>query len=102
MKKMADIKNIVVIGAGLMGNGIAQVSIMAGFNVVMVDIKQEFVDKGMATIEKGMKKLEEKGKLNAAEVLSRLKTSLDTASAVKDADLVVEAVIEGGYLRLQG
>ena len=91
---MVDIKNLVVVGAGLMGNGIAQVAIMAGYNVTMVDIKQDFVDKGMASIEKGMKKLEEKGQLNAAEVLGRLKTSLDTASAVKDADLVIEAVIE--------
>ena len=98
---MADIKNVVVIGAGLMGNGIAQVSIMAGYNVVMVDIKQEFIDKGMASIEKGMKKLEEKGQLNAAEVLGRLKTSLDTPSAVKDADLVIEAVIEDMAIKKQ-
>ena len=91
---MVDIKNIVVLGAGLMGNGIAQVAIMAGYSVVMVDVKQEFVDKGMASIEKGINRLEEKGQLNAAEVLGLLKTSLDLASAVKDADMVIEAVVE--------
>ena len=91
---MVDIKNIVVLGAGLMGNGIAQVAIMAGYNVIMVDVKQEFVDKGMASINKGVHRLEEKGLLTAAEVLGRIKISLDLASAVKDADMVIEAVVE--------
>ena len=91
---MVDIKTIVVLGAGLMGNGIAQVAIMAGYNVVMVDVKQEFIDKGMASINKGVNRLEEKGLLTAAEVLGRIKTSLDLASAVKDADMVIEAVVE--------
>ena len=91
---MVDIKKIVVLGAGLMGNGIAQVAIMAGYNVIMVDVTQEFVDKGMASINKGINRLEEKGQLTAAEVLPKLRTSLDLASAVKDADMVIEAVVE--------
>jgi len=94
---MAD-KKIAVIGAGLMGNGIAQVSIMAGYEVVLVDIKDEFVDKGYANIEVGIKKLEAKGKLgegvSAADVMARCSKSIDLASAVKDVDIVVEAVIE--------
>ncbi|MHA1723658.1 MAG: 3-hydroxyacyl-CoA dehydrogenase NAD-binding domain-containing protein [Promethearchaeota archaeon] len=91
---MVDVKNVLVLGAGLMGSGIAQVSIMAGYNVTLVDIKQEFVDNGVKKIEGGIKKLEAKGQLNAAEVMGRLKTSIDLASAVKDIDIVLEAVIE--------
>ena len=91
---MVDIKNIVVIGSGLMGNGIAQVSLMAGYNVTMVDISQEILDKAVASIEGGLKKLETKGVLNAAENKSRLKASLDLSSAVKDADYIIEAVVE--------
>ena len=84
-----EVKNIVVIGAGLMGNGIAQISLMAGYNVVMVDIKQEFVDKGVSAIENGLKRLEAKGQLNAADLMGRLKSSTDLASAVKDADFII-------------
>ena len=89
-----EVKNVVVIGAGLMGNGIAQISLMAGFNVVMVDIKQEFIEKGAAAIDNGLKRLEAKGQLSANEILGRLKTSIDLASAVKDADFIIEAVVE--------
>lgn len=89
-----EVKNVVVIGAGLMGNGISQISLMAGYNVVMVDIKQEFIDKGVAAIDNGLKRLEAKGQLDAAEVMGRLKTSIDLASAVKDADFIIEAVVE--------
>ncbi len=91
---MVDVKNVLVLGAGLMGHGIAQVSIMAGYNVTLVDIKQEFIDNGVKKIEEGLKKLEAKGQLNAAEVMGRLKTSIDLASAVKDTDIVIEAVVE--------
>jgi enoyl-CoA hydratase/3-hydroxyacyl-CoA dehydrogenase len=89
-----DVKNIVVIGVGLMGNGIAQVSLMAGYNVTLVDIKQEFIDKAVENIKGGLTKLESKGVLNAAENIARMKTNLDLASAVKDADLIIEAVVE--------
>lgn len=95
---MVDVKNILVLGAGLMGNGIAQVSLMAGYNVKLVDINDELVDNGYAKIEEGMKKLETKGALGegvtASEVLARCQKSSDLASAVKDADIVIEAVIE--------
>ncbi len=95
---MTDIKNIITLGVGLMGEGIAQVALMAGYNVTLVDIKDELVDKAYNGIEKGLKKTEEKGKLGegvtAIDVLARCKKSTDLASAVKDADIVIEAVIE--------
>ncbi|KKN00002.1 hypothetical protein LCGC14_1142140 [marine sediment metagenome] len=91
---MVDVKNIVVIGVGLMGNGIAQVALMAEYNVTIVDKKQKFIDKGIANIEGGLKRLEAKGKLVTADVMRGLKTSLDLTSAVKDADFIIEAVVE--------
>lgn len=98
---MVDVKNVLVLGAGLMGSGIAQVSMMAGYNTTLVDIKQEFVDKGTKGIEGGLQKLEAKGKLNAAEVMGNLKTSIDLAEAVKNADIVIEAVIEKMAIKKQ-
>jgi enoyl-CoA hydratase/3-hydroxyacyl-CoA dehydrogenase len=95
---MVDVKKIAVIGSGLMGSGIGQVALMAGYNVVMVDIKQEFVDKGVAKIEEGMEKLASKGKLGegqtAESIMAKCDTSIDLADAVKDVDFVIEAVIE--------
>jgi enoyl-CoA hydratase/3-hydroxyacyl-CoA dehydrogenase len=95
---MVDIKNIIALGVGLMGEGIAQVALMAGYNVTLVDIKDELVDKAYRGIEAGLKKSEEKGKLGEGKTVSGLlkncKKSTDLASAVKDADLVIEAVVE--------
>ena len=98
---MVDVKNVLVLGAGLMGSGIAQVSMMAGYNTTLVDIKQEFVDKGVKGIEGGLQKLEAKGKLNAAEIMGNLKTSIDLAEAVKNTDIVIEAVIEKMSIKKQ-
>lgn len=92
-----DIKNIAVIGAGLMGNGIAQVSAQSGFAVTMMDIEQRFVDKGRATIEKNLKRATDKGKMEASEaeaILGRIKTSLSAEEAASEADVIIEAVIE--------
>jgi len=95
---MVDVKNIVIIGAGLMGHNAGQIFLMGGYNVTLVDIKDEFVDNGVAKIDEGLKKLEAKGKLgegvSAAALMGNLKKSTDTASAVKDADFVLEAVVE--------
>jgi enoyl-CoA hydratase/3-hydroxyacyl-CoA dehydrogenase len=95
---MVDVKKIAVIGSGLMGSGIGQVALMGGYDVVMVDIKQEFVDKGVANIEEGIQKSAEKGKLaegqSAADVMARCYKSIDLASAVADCDFVIEAVVE--------
>ena len=95
--KLDDIKKIAVIGSGAMGNGIAQICAMAGVKVVMVDIKQEFVDKGMATIDKSLDFLVTKGKLAAeekAKVIGNISTSLSNTEAVKDVQAVIEAVPE--------
>jgi 3-hydroxybutyryl-CoA dehydrogenase len=89
-----NIKKIVVYGAGTMGNGIVQVCASSGFDVVMVDISQEFVDKGMAAITKSIGKLVAKEKINqvaADEILGRISTSVDR---VFEADLIIEAIIE--------
>ena len=90
------IEHIAIIGAGQMGNGIAQVSSCAGYKVTMIDIKQEFVEKGMQTIEKSLSKLVAKGRMTeeeAQQALSRISTSTENSSAA-DADLVVEAIPE--------
>jgi len=95
--KLDDVKKIAVTGSGAMGNGIAQVCAMAGMKVVMVDIKQEFIDKGMATINKSLDTLVSKGKLTAdgkANVMSNISSSLSNAEAVKDVQVVIEAVPE--------
>ena len=95
--KLDDIKKIAVIGSGAMGNGIAQVCAMAGIKAVMVDIKQEFLDKGMATVNKSLDFLVGKSKITAekkAEVMGNLSTSLSNAEAVKDAQVIIEAVPE--------
>lgn len=95
--KLDDIKKVAVIGSGAMGNGIAQVCAQAGIKAVMVDIKQEFLDKGMATVTKSLDTLVSKGKMTAekkAEVLGNLSTSLSNAEAVKDAQVIIEAVPE--------
>ena len=89
-------EQIAVIGAGQMGNGIAQVAASAGYEVLMVDIKQEFVDRGMATIEKSLGKLVAKERMtqqDADATLARIKTSTDRNDC-RDVDLVVEAVPE--------
>ncbi|KUG24303.1 3-hydroxybutyryl-coa dehydrogenase [hydrocarbon metagenome] len=95
--KLDDIKKVAVIGSGAMGNGIAQICAAAGLKAVMVDIKQEFVDKGMATVNKSLDTMVSKGKLTAekkVEILGNLSTSLSNAEAVKDVQVVIEAVPE--------
>jgi enoyl-CoA hydratase/3-hydroxyacyl-CoA dehydrogenase len=95
--KLEDVKKIAVLGAGAMGNGIAQVGLMAGFKVAMRDIDQKFVDKGVSSIKDSLAKLASKGKLTEDQVkdcLARLDPIVDLASAVKDADLIIEAAPE--------
>ena len=90
------IERIAVIGAGQMGNGIAQVAATSGFEVVMIDINQDAVDRGMATIERSLGKLVQKERLSqedADAARARLSVSTDR-SPCAEADLVVEAVPE--------
>lgn len=98
-----EIKSVGVVGAGTMGNGIAQVAAqVGGLNVVMNDIKQEFVDRGLATIDKNLSRLVTKEKITEADkaaVLGRIKTSTDVAD-MKDVDFVIEAATETLDLKL--
>jgi enoyl-CoA hydratase / 3-hydroxyacyl-CoA dehydrogenase len=92
-----DVKKIAVLGSGAMGHGIAQVCIQAGVAVVMRDIKQEFIDNGVAKIKESLDFLVGKGKMQAADMqkaMSLLTTTLDTKEAVADAQIIVEAVPE--------
>ncbi len=93
-----DIKNIAVLGAGDMGHGIAEVALMAGYKVFLRDIKQEFVDRGVARINQSLEKLVSKGKVEQG-LFDRIKSELlvpcvELEDAVKEADLVIEAVPE--------
>jgi 3-hydroxybutyryl-CoA dehydrogenase len=90
------IKKIGVVGAGTMGNGIAQVAAQIGCDVVMNDIEMRFVEGGMKKIEGFLNKSVEKGKIDAKEkdaVLGRIKGTVDIKD-LRDSDFVIEAVIE--------
>ena len=89
-------RRIGVLGAGTMGNGIAQTFAMAGFSVRLCDIKQEFLDRGLAAMSGSLERLESKGKLDgqtAATVMGRVSGST-AMEDFADCDLVVEAIIE--------
>jgi 3-hydroxybutyryl-CoA dehydrogenase len=91
------IEKIAVIGAGTMGHGIAQIAAQAGFQVVLEDMSEEFVTRGLARIQDNLQKGVERGKLSNGDMqsaLSRIQLSTDLQDAVADADLVIEAVIE--------
>jgi 3-hydroxybutyryl-CoA dehydrogenase len=93
---MADIKKIGVIGAGTMGNGIAQVFTQSGYDVRLVDAAAGAIDRARKTIEKSLGKFVEKGKLTAEArdaALGRLSTGTDVG-ALADVDYVVEAIFE--------
>jgi len=92
-----EIKNITVLGSGIMGHGIAQVSAMAGYNVVLRDIEQPFLDKAMEKIKWSLDKLVSKEKISENErdeIFSRIKPIIDLKDAVHNCDLVIEAVPE--------
>jgi 3-hydroxybutyryl-CoA dehydrogenase len=98
-----EIKKIAVLGAGQMGNGIAHVCAQAGYEVKMRDIEQKFIDNGLATIKKNLDRGVSKGKMSQEEAeaaLGRIKGILDLKDAVKDADLVIEAIPEVVKLKL--
>ena len=91
------IKNITVLGSGIMGHGIAQVSAMAGYNVTLRDIEQQFLDKAISKIKWSLDKLVSKEKISkdeGDEIISRIKLVVDLGDAVRDCDLVIEAVPE--------
>lgn len=91
------IKKLLVVGAGQMGSGIAQVAAAAGLEVVIQDIRQEFIDRGLKGIEKNLAKLVEKGKLAESDkqaMLGRIRGQVDLTAAAADVDLAVEAATE--------
>ena len=91
-----SIQKVMVIGAGQMGSGIAQVCAMAGFDVILQDIKQEFLDRGMGVIDKNLQRQVDKDRMTSDEktaILARLQTSTDIQSA-SEVDIVIEAAVE--------
>jgi 3-hydroxybutyryl-CoA dehydrogenase len=95
------IRKVGVLGCGLMGSGIAQVAAQAGFGVVVREVEQKFIDKGLAGIQKSLGKFVEKGKMQQADMdacMGRLKgsTSLEDLA---DCDIVIEAIVENAQLK---
>jgi enoyl-CoA hydratase/3-hydroxyacyl-CoA dehydrogenase len=91
------VKNITILGSGVMGHGIAQVSATAGYNVILRDIKQEFLDKAMEKIKWSLDKLVSKGKISKEDgesIFSRITPIVDLEEAVKNAEMIIEVVPE--------
>ncbi|MCG3182901.1 MAG: putative 3-hydroxybutyryl-CoA dehydrogenase [Planctomycetes bacterium] len=98
---MAEITRVGVIGAGQMGNGIAQVFAMKGVHVVMLDVNQEALGKGIGTIQKSLSKLVEKGKLEPHAMATSIAMITPTTdyALLKDRELVIEAATENLELK---
>jgi len=98
-----EVNTFGVVGSGQMGNGIAQVAAAAGMNVIMSDIKEEFCEKGLATISASLDRLLKKEKITQADkdtTLARITTTTDLKDMAK-ADFVVEAAVEREDLKFQ-
>src|SRR5919109_3274589 len=99
---LSTINKITVLGSGIMGHGIAQVSAMAGYNVALRDIEKSFLDKAMEKIKWSLNKLVEKKKLSATEadkIFARIEPVVDLEQALKGTDLLIEAVPEDMNLK---
>ena len=97
-----DIKTIGIIGAGRMGSGIAQVMAVSGFEVILTDVKDEFIERGIDNIKKGLAKALEKGKITPEEK-EKINSRIRTTSRLEDmaeADFIVEAVSEIEELKI--
>ena len=95
------VQSVGVVGAGQMGAGIAQVAAQAGYQVTLVDLKPEYVAKGLATIDKSLGKLVEKKVVDAASAAAtraRIRTSTSNAD-LAGCDLVVEAIVENAEVK---
>ncbi len=92
---MMAIKKIGVVGAGTMGTGIAQVAAASGFEVILNDVGEDYLRRSLATMDKSLAKLAEKGKIreDKGKILSRIKTTANLVD-LKEAELVIEAVFE--------
>ncbi|NIR48054.1 3-hydroxybutyryl-CoA dehydrogenase [candidate division KSB1 bacterium] len=96
-----EIKSVTVVGAGTMGNGIAHVFALAGYDVNLVDVKQEFLDRGLATIQKNLERQVKKEKISkeaADQAIKKITPTLELGVA-KDSQLVVEAATEDASLK---
>jgi len=96
-----DIKRVGVLGCGLMGSGIAQVAAQAGYETIVREVEQKFLDKGIGGIEKSLGKFVEKGKMAAPDrdaCLGRLKGTVKLEN-LADCDIVIEAIIENAELK---
>ncbi|MCX5814828.1 MAG: 3-hydroxyacyl-CoA dehydrogenase NAD-binding domain-containing protein [Proteobacteria bacterium] len=90
-------KKVAVLGAGTMGNGIAQVFAQAGFPIAITEIEDKFLKRGIDAIKKSLSMMAKKGKISeeqASEVVARIKGTMDLKEAVQDADFVIEAIPE--------
>jgi len=97
-------EQIVVIGAGTMGNGIAHTAAASGFATTLIDVSDEFLQRGMKTISSNLQRGVDKGKMSAEEkqaVLDRIQSSTNIESAVAGADIVIEAIIENLAAKVQ-
>ena len=100
--KVDDVKRIAVVGSGTMGNGITQVCAITGYDVDMIDVKQEFLDRALGTISKSLDRMIKKEKIaedDKKAALGRVNPSTDL-SAAKNAQLVIEAVTEDLNIKL--
>lgn len=94
---LLEIKNATVIGAGIMGHGIAEVLALSGLNVVVNDVSQDFLDRARQNVQSSLTRMKESGKINESvmnDTLARLSFSTDIKNSVAKADIIVEAVPE--------
>ncbi len=99
---MARIERVTVLGSGTMGHGIAQISAMAGYKVIMRDIDQQFLDRAMERIRWSLNKLVEKGRITSSEmtsILDRISVTVDLEEAARQSDLIIEAIPEDMRLK---
>lgn len=97
------ISNVFVVGAGTMGNGIAQIIAESGYNVTMMDVKEEIINKALASIQKSLDRRIKKGDIQESDkntIISRIKTTVELKDA-RSADLIIEAVPEILELKLK-
>ncbi len=101
---MIEVRKIAVLGAGIMGSGIAQVAAQAGYEVAMRDMEHRFVEKGFDSIKESLGKMQKGGKITQEQIneaLSLIKGTVDFGEAVSDADLVIEAIPENLDMKKQ-
>jgi 3-hydroxybutyryl-CoA dehydrogenase len=97
-----NIQNVTVIGAGTMGNGIAHVFAQYGFSVTLHDVQQEFIDRGLKTIQTNLDRQVKKGTITEEQkqaTLGRIKTTLSLEEACRSAEIVIEAATEDAVIK---